>query len=91
MGEIQTKIAFEKLIGFYDYRKELQEKYPSKAWVTPSEVYKPYYGYMIGNYITHMLDERNHLQLNVVEIGPGRGSFCDSFLEFLKRYRLKDY
>ena len=31
--------------------KELKENYPENAWLTPSEIFKPYYGMAIGNYI----------------------------------------
>lgn len=51
VGMLTDPIQFKKLLGYYAYRKELKEKYPQNAWVTPSEIFKPFFGYMIGNYI----------------------------------------
>ena len=30
-------------------------------------------------------------ELNIIEIGPGRGALCDSILDFFKNYNLKMY
>ena len=38
-------------MGYEDYMKALQENYPEYKWLTPSEVFRPYYGISIGNYI----------------------------------------
>lgn len=45
------QIPFHELLGYYDYRTELEKRYPSNAWITPSETFKPFYGYMIANYM----------------------------------------
>lgn len=35
VGELKSPINFKKLIGFDDYQRELIEKYPKNAWLTP--------------------------------------------------------
>jgi hypothetical protein len=50
VGELEP-IQYQNLLGYHAYRTELQSKYPKHAWITPSELFKPYYGYMIANYI----------------------------------------
>lgn len=39
------------MIGQDDYQKALMARYPKNAWLTPSEIFKPYYGMTIANYI----------------------------------------
>lgn len=51
VGILKDPINFKSLLGYYAYRNELKAKYPENAWVTPSEVFKPFFGYMIANYI----------------------------------------
>jgi len=69
----------------------MERVYPEDAWVTPCELFKPYYGYAIGNFIYNSMRDRKEEKLKVVEIGPGTGSFADSLLEFLKNYNLSTY
>jgi SAM-dependent MidA family methyltransferase len=45
-------------LGYNDYRKEMEAKYPENAWVTPSELFKPFYGYAVANYMLTKLDDR---------------------------------
>jgi hypothetical protein len=51
VGELASPIDFKKLIGYDDYQRELYERYPKNAWLTPSEIFKPYYGMTVANYI----------------------------------------
>jgi SAM-dependent MidA family methyltransferase len=71
--------------------------YPENAWVTPCELFKPYYSYTVANYVMNQLEtkareaKRSHKKLQVIEIGPGTGTFADCFLEFFKYYDLEIY
>lgn len=58
---MKKAINFKNLLGYHDYQKELIENYPKDAWLTPSEIFKPYYGMAIGNYI-HQLMEYNRIK-----------------------------
>jgi len=73
----------------------MERVYPENAWVTPCELFKPYYSYMISNFMLNQLE--NHYSrsrgkaLKVIEVGPGTGTFADSMLDFFKNYDLNLY
>jgi len=48
---MKQPINFKNLLGYQEYQKQLKENYPQNAWLTPSEIFKPYYGMAIANYI----------------------------------------
>ena len=51
VGRLKERIDFTKLRGYYDYRKQMEKLYPENAWVTPCELFKPYYSYTVANFI----------------------------------------
>lgn len=59
VGTLKEPIKFNKLIGYYDFRKEMERLYPENAWVTPSELFKPYYGYTVANFMINQMENRN--------------------------------
>ena len=65
--------------------------YPDNAWVTPSELFKPYYGYTVANFMINQMENRNIETLRILEIGPGTGTMADSILDFFKNYNLQMY
>lgn len=65
--------------------------YPKNAWVTPSELFKPYFSYAVANCMLYQMDNLGQRKLRVLEIGPGTGSFADSLLDFMKNYNLEMY
>jgi SAM-dependent MidA family methyltransferase len=65
--------------------------YPENAWVTPVELFKPYYGYTIANFMLNQLESAKTRKLRVLEMGPGTGTFADSMLDFFKNYDLDIY
>ena len=69
----------------------MERLYPKNAWVTPSELYKPYYGFTIANFMINQMENRDIDILRIVEIGPGTGTLADSILEFYKNYSLDLY
>ena len=77
--------------GYFDYRQAVEENYPENAWVTPVELFKPFYSYTVANYMLNLLDNRKSRKLRVVEVGPGTGTFADSMLDFYKNYDLDMY
>jgi SAM-dependent MidA family methyltransferase len=46
---------------------------------------------MVANYMMELYEKMGLHSLNILEIGPGRGAFADSILDFLKNYNLKLY
>ena len=64
----------------------MEKLYPENAWVTPSELFKPYYGYVVSNFIVNQMENRAVKSLKLMEIGPGQGTMADSMLDFFKNY-----
>ena len=91
MGRLKERIKFNQLRGYQDYREEMERVYPENAWVTPAELFKPYYGYTIANYILNTAKDLRKRSFQILEIGPGTGTMADSVLEFLKNYDLQLY
>lgn len=76
---MKTPIDFNSLLGYQDYKDQLIEKYPKNAWLTPSEIFRPYYGMSIARYITEVEEiyrrqnPGNHT-IKIVQGGGGTGS-----------------
>src|SRR5690349_4617078 len=47
IGELAEPIVFKDLLGYEDYTRELSQRYPKNAWLTPSELFRPWYGITI--------------------------------------------
>jgi len=45
------------MFGYKDYQMQLHQNYPENAWLTPSEIFKPFYGLAIANYINQVIDQ----------------------------------
>lgn len=84
------------MIGYDDYTKQLSTNYPKDAWLTPTEIFQPFYGMTIGNYIhqiliAHNLDQKKNLRINITEVGGGNGTNANGVLYFFKNYEKKLY
>ena len=51
VGSLKAPIEFSELRGYKDFRDQMSLQYPENAWVTPSELFKPFYGYTIASFI----------------------------------------
>ncbi|MFO0117493.1 MAG: hypothetical protein ACK521_07730, partial [bacterium] len=51
VGKLRQLIKFEECRGYYDYRQQMEQHYPENAWVTPCELFKPYYSYAVANFM----------------------------------------
>lgn len=98
LGFLKDPINFHEIFGYEDYNKLLYERYPKNAWLTPSEIFKPYYGMTIANYIDHTFTDYCHADpnaklqpLKVLEVGAGNGSAALSILNYFKLFRPKKY
>jgi len=73
----------------------MEKQYPENAWVTPCELFKPYYSYAVASCMLGQLDKRKNRAikptLKVIEIGPGTGTFADNTLDYFKNYDLNLY
>ena len=91
VGTLKEPIMFNQLVGYQGFRKEMERVYPENAWVTPSELFKPFYGYTIASFMVNEMENRKISKLRIVEIGPGTGTMADSILDFCKNYSLELY
>lgn len=98
LGHLEKPIEYEELFGYEDYTRILQERYPENAWLTPSEIFKPWYGMSIANYISRCLNEyekndpltRNQ-RVKIIEVGAGNGSAAESILDYFKAFHPLKY
>ncbi|KAI9330952.1 S-adenosyl-L-methionine-dependent methyltransferase [Obelidium mucronatum] len=76
--EFMNKIAH--LYSDFEKRGELDETV-RQVWHTPTELFKPHYGFALANYI---VKEHDHSQpLKIFEIGAGNGTLARNILDFL--------
>ena len=81
---------FEKCISnLYRQYDEFQEEDALQVWHTPTELFKPWYGYAVGRYILEQYlanDEwqRTGQPLSIYEMGAGNGTLMCNILEYLK-------
>lgn len=98
LGFLSDPIPFHEIFGYEDYNKMLFERYPKNAWLTPSEIFKPYYGMTIANYIDTKYTDYCHADpntklqpLKIIEVGAGNGSAALSVLNYFKLYKPRKY
>ncbi|KIZ02889.1 hypothetical protein MNEG_5074 [Monoraphidium neglectum] len=87
LARLPEPIQFGQLVGQTEYRLKLQQlhKQLEVDWLTPAEVFRPWFGRSIAKYL---LEERRHTwgarePLLIVEIGGGTGSLAASVLDFI--------
>lgn len=80
----QESIEFTNLWGAFDYRREVASLYKEKreAWLTPVEVFAPYYSHAIAKYMLN--SPFFHKQMTIYEIGGGAGTNALHILNYLK-------
>lgn len=82
LGKLPSLIDFRSLKGLGDYRAALEEKYPDGRFLTPSEIFRPFYGMSMAQFFLEW--SRGTGGTRVVEAGPGMGGQANAFLLFLK-------
>ncbi|KAF1315951.1 putative s-adenosyl-l-methionine-dependent methyltransferase mida, partial [Globisporangium splendens] len=77
-------IDFTNLWGAFDYRREVASLYKEKkeAWLTPVEVFAPYYSHAIAKYMLN--SPFFHKHMTIYEIGGGAGTNALHILNYLK-------
>jgi SAM-dependent MidA family methyltransferase len=88
-----SPFQFEKLENSDAFMMELGRLYALnekesdiQIWHTPSEIFQPFYGRAIGNYILQqfMSDKRGANELVIYEVGAGNGTLMKDVLDFIK-------
>jgi hypothetical protein len=89
---MQTPLDFRSMWGQSDYQSQLYDVYQDiDGFMTPVEIFKPYYAQAIAKYMIDVLKGRNQLDtftasspFVVTEIGGGNGSCAVGVLDFLR-------
>ena len=83
-------LDFNSFTGRAAYEKQVNSIYSAKsahAWLTPVEVFKPWYSRAIANYIlSQHLPQSAGQKLRVFEFGGGNGTNADNILKFIKEW-----
>ena len=87
LGMLNQPLQYNDFNGVHNYWEALGKNYPEYAFLTPVEIFQPWYGHTIANYI---LDKAKG-KVNIVEIGPGTGTAALSILDFFKKHHTKTY
>jgi SAM-dependent MidA family methyltransferase len=69
----------------------MERLYPKNQWITPSELFNPFFGFTLANFMVNQMENTGSEKVRILEIGPGTGSNADSILEFFKNYHLDLY
>ena len=91
LGSLPSPIKFSSLLGYSDYTEQLNLKYPKHKFLTPSEIFRPYYGMSMAAYVRARQLRSGAERIRVVEIGSGLGGQADSFLTYFKNYEPELY
>ncbi|CAL5218657.1 g361 [Coccomyxa viridis] len=95
VGGVGKVLAFPQLAGEDGYRRAVREAYDrlEASWLTPSEIFTPYYGRAIANFI---LDKHSQMaepgsKLSIVEIGGGTGTLARDVLDHVRSAAPQSY
>lgn len=91
LGQLAAPIKFSNLLGYSDYTEQLNINYPKHKFLTPSEIFRPFYGMTMARYVRSQQQKHNLDKIRVVEIGSGMGGQADSFLMYFKNYEPELY
>ncbi len=86
VGSIQSNsIPFKSLIGEFHWRRIYGKLYAQQSgqWLTPVELFRPYYSQILANYIAE--EANGASRIHVVEIGGGRGTNAKCILDHFQQ------
>lgn len=78
-------IAFKSLFGELHWRRIYGKLYANQSgqWLTPVELFRPFYSQILGNYIVQ--EGKGASKIHIVEIGGGRGTNAKCILDYLQQ------
>lgn len=88
LGLLDKPLQYHNLDGIYNYYQILGTNYPKYAFLTPVEIFQPWYGYALASYC---LDKKKSPYLTFLEIGGGTGTCALSILDFYKKHSIRSY
>lgn len=57
-----------------------------QMWHTPTELFNPWYGYAVANYIVQQFQKKPSPKLLIYEVGAGNGSLMINILDYIKTH-----
>jgi SAM-dependent MidA family methyltransferase len=88
LGSLSSPLRYNNLDGVYSYYQILGKNYPNFAFLTPVEIFQPWYGHSIANYCLEKLKEP---YIKIIEIGGGTGTCALSILDYYKFNNIQMY
>lgn len=84
VGAITEPIWFNRMQGRAAYNEYLSNLYKQHdiSWFTPVEVFQPWYGYAVAEYILRTMDPS--APLKIYEVGGGTGTCANNILTYFK-------
>jgi len=81
----QSAIPFKQLLGESHWKRRFAKLYQEQKgqWLTPTEIFRPFYSNVIARYIAESVDHRQ--PLNIIELGGGRGTNAVCMMDFLQQ------
>ncbi|KAI9295160.1 DUF185-domain-containing protein [Neoconidiobolus thromboides FSU 785] len=93
----ENKIELTKLKDSLEFMNQIALRYKEieldlsqvndisrQCWHTPTELFNPYYGYAIGNYIIQSYLKNGYDKLVIYEMGGGNGTLMKNIMEFIR-------
>lgn len=71
--------------GSWQWRRHLKRLYKQQdgQWLTPVELFRPYYSHILANFIAHAFQNSAEDSLEVYDLGGGQGTNADLILTHL--------
>ncbi|CDS05557.1 hypothetical protein LRAMOSA08085 [Lichtheimia ramosa] len=95
--ELRDNLEFQKLLGnmYREIEGEVDEvdEVARQVWHTPTELFKPWYGYAIAKYMVseYKLNLYPHKDLIIYEMGAGNGTLMMNILDYIQKYEPSVY
>jgi len=88
INSLTKPLNFTNLWGRWEYDVKVAQKYREKpgSWMTPVEIFMPYYSEALGNFMLQKYSKKSQKHcLSIYEVGGGMGTNALCILNFLKR------
>ncbi|KAI8353490.1 S-adenosyl-L-methionine-dependent methyltransferase [Mortierella sp. GBAus27b] len=102
----ETDFEFDKIKDNMEFLDRIADKYKEveddmdvrdevarQVWHTPTELFKPWYGYAIAKYIVteYKLNNYPHKDLIIYEMGAGNGTLMLNILDYIQQFEPSVY
>jgi hypothetical protein len=87
-------LNFGNMLGEIEYRHVVAQLYKEggSAWLTPSELFHPWYARAVARYVVdHLKKSQPTKKLRVLEVGGGNGTFALGFNDYIRTHHQDIY